>query len=93
MTAPVGAAAAGFKETEITVAAGKPFTVCYDNQDTGVPHNLGFYDKQGGTEFAKSDVATGPVMQIIQVPAQQPGEYWFQCDVHPTTMTGKLIVK
>lgn len=93
ITAPVGAVSTGFAETEITVDAGKPFTVCFENQDTGIPHNVGFYDKQGGTEFAKTEIATGPILSTVEVPAQQPGEYWFQCDVHPTTMTGKLVVK
>ena len=37
--------------------------------------------------------ATGPATTTYSVPALKSGTYYFQCDVHPTTMNGTFVVK
>jgi hypothetical protein len=92
LVAPPGAAASGFDVTELSAPADQPFTICFDNQDPSVPHNVNVLDVQGGTSLAKTEIVPGPVQQLMDVPAQAAGTYFFQCDVHPTTMTGTLTV-
>ena len=93
LTAPSGAAISGYAEKDLTAKANAAFTICFDNQDTGVPHNVDLFDKQGGTSIAKADIITGVAQANVDVPALKPGTYYYQCDVHPTTMTGTLTVK
>lgn len=68
----------------------------FDLQDAGgVPHNFAIY-RQGPPaqdRIKRSEVATGPVAQEVAVNGLSEGTYFYQCDVHPTTMTGKLVVK
>ncbi len=92
ITAASGAASAGFSETSVEAPTDELFTLCFDNKDSGVPHNLAVLDAEGGTSISASSVAPGPVLQVLEVPAQPVGELYFQCDVHPN-MNGKLIVK
>ncbi|MGE5227890.1 MAG: cupredoxin domain-containing protein [Planctomycetaceae bacterium] len=81
-------------DTNCLVApANKPFTVNFDNQDAGVPHNVaGFTDSSATTVLFRGNVITGPAKDAIKVDALKPGTYYFHCDIHPTTMFGTLAV-
>ena len=93
LEAPSGAAGTGFAETTLSAKANTDFTICFDNQDLSVPHNVDLYDVQGGTSIAKADILPGPVQELVDVAGLAAGTYYYQCDVHPTTMTGTLTVK
>lgn len=93
LAAPAGAAATGFAETTLSAPADKAFTICFDNQDSSVPHNVDVYDHQGGTSIAKGNVITGPAQELLDVPGEPAGTYFYQCDIHPQTMTGTLTVR
>ncbi|HWO70508.1 MAG TPA: cupredoxin domain-containing protein [Actinomycetota bacterium] len=94
VSAPPGAAGTGFAETQLTAPAGQPFTIRFENQDAGIPHNLAVYREEdfSGPPIAATPVEPGPVTQTLEVPALDPGTYYFRCDVHPTTMTGRIEV-
>jgi mono/diheme cytochrome c family protein/plastocyanin len=94
ITAPVGAATSGFEPTTLEVPAGTPFTLVFDNQDTGVPHNV-VIQNPDGTNVSMGDTAIfpGPEKRSYSVPALTAGDYKFICIVHPTTMTGTLTAK
>ncbi len=47
LIAPPGAAAVGFDVTELTAPADESFTICFDNQDPTVPHNVDVFDSPG----------------------------------------------
>lgn len=82
-----------FDKECLAVPAGQPFTIDFDNQDPGTPHNVAIYDAPQGTELFKGDLVTGPATQTYQVDGiDQEGELYFQCDVHPTTMNGSFVV-
>ncbi len=85
----------------IEVPAGRPFTIDFENKDSGVPHNVEIYTENplqnpNATEvFAPPGNATitGPDSTTYEVPAiDELGDYFFYCFVHPTQMTGTVVV-
>jgi plastocyanin/cytochrome c553 len=94
VTAPVGAATSGFDPNKLDAKANTAFTLAFDNQDTGVMHNV-VIDNPDGTPVAMGDTAffPGPAKRSYAVAALKAGDYKFLCQVHPTTMTGTLTVK
>jgi plastocyanin len=86
-----------FDKDTITVKAGSQVTLKFTNNDTGVPHNWSAYtDSTASTPIpgAKTDTCTGPCEKEITFTApDQPGDYFFRCDIHPTAMTGTLVVQ
>ena len=75
-------------ETALTAPAGAPFTLGFDNQDNGMPHDVVIKDA-GGAEVFKTDIVTGPKATVYDVPAITAGPYTFICSIHPN-MTGTL---
>ncbi|HXF36555.1 MAG TPA: cupredoxin domain-containing protein [Actinomycetota bacterium] len=95
LVAPPGADAEGFAQTELAAPAGEPFTIRFDNREAGVPHNVAVYEQEdfSGQALAATTPEVGPATQSLDVPALDPGTYYFRCDVHPATMTGTLEVR
>lgn len=83
-----------FDADTLAAPAGVAFTIVFDNRDRGIPHNVAVY--RSGPPAKDPVVATniepGPTTQRLAVPALDPGRYFYQCDAHPTTMTGTLMV-
>jgi plastocyanin len=82
-----------FDTEELEAAAGS-ITVEFDNRDGGVLHNMHFFwgDDADDETLAETELEAGPIVQTLTFDAE-PGAYFYQCDVHPTTMTGTLTVK
>lgn len=76
--------------TSLKAPANTAFTIHFDNQDQGVPHNLNIKDASGQDVF-KSDLVTGPAQADFQIKALPAGTYTFVCNVHPG-MQGTLTV-
>lgn len=82
-----------FDKDRIEVPAGSRVKIVFDNRDRGVQHNFAVYETSEAKELlAGTDLEAGPVVQELTFEAPQAGEYFFRCDVHPTTMTGTLVV-
>jgi plastocyanin len=69
-----------FDTTDVTVAAGKPFAIQFDNQE-GAPHNVAISSASGQSVFKGEIVSSTKV--TYQVPALAAGAYTFICEVHP----------
>jgi hypothetical protein len=76
------------------------FVYRFDNNEDGVPHNVSIAEltgdrenPEGGDRLHEGDVITGTADVTETVtPGLEAGDYFFVCDVHPTTMTGVLEI-
>jgi plastocyanin len=75
----------------LVVPAGKPLTVSFQNKDS-VNHNFSIYTLDFAGEFT-GDITYPNEKVTYEVPALEPGQYLFQCDIHPRDMSGPLIVQ
>ena len=84
-----------FNTHTITVSAGQPVTINFDNKDAGVLHNVAvFTDKSLASKIFGGQLVTGPATATYTFTAPAtPGTYYFHCDVHPDTMNGQFIVQ
>jgi len=80
-----------FNPTDLTVPAGVPFQIAFDNRDAGQQHNVAIYDNPdfSGTVLFEGQLVTGPAQTTYDVDPLAPGPYSFLCVVHPT-MTGQI---
>ena len=84
---------AAFDTDQLSLPADEPTVVTLDNQDA-LPHNLSIYedDSVESDLFIGAEVAGGASVDY-DVPALETGEYFFRCDLHPTSMTGTVTVE
>jgi outer membrane protein assembly factor BamB/plastocyanin len=84
-----------FDTTTLTVAAGAHVTLSYTN-DSPIAHNWDLFDgpDAGSPSVASTPIISGPgATQTVEFTAPtQSGSYFFRCDVHPTIMSGHLVV-
>lgn len=83
-----------FDVEKLSAPAGTTFTIVFNNRDQGVPHNLALYRSGPPANGAIANTPTrpGPETQRLAVSPLEAGRYFYQCDVHPMTMTGTLVV-
>ncbi len=100
---PAGAATAitvesidsAFDVKTIKAPANSTFKVTFHNAGE-IPHDLAFYDKEGGAPLAAT--AVSPILQggetaTLTFTTPGPGTYFFVCLVHPQEMTGTFVVE
>jgi plastocyanin len=82
-----------FNTDSLTLTAGEQATVTLNNEDS-VPHNFSIYED----ESAEKAIFQGPNVNggsstDYEFKAPAKGEYFFRCDIHPTSMTGTVTVE
>ena len=81
-----------FDTGRIEIPADTPVTITMDNRDAGVQHNIAIYADDSLSEVLfQGELHTGPGTIDYAIPPLPPGEYYFQCDVHPN-MNGVVVV-
>jgi plastocyanin len=84
-----------FRPTELTAAPHSSVTLTYEN-DSPIAHNVHVF---AGPNAASPSLGATPIepgpdsVHAITIQTGDPGTYFFQCDVHPDTMTGTITVK
>jgi cytochrome c oxidase subunit 2 len=79
-----------FDTHSLEVAANKPFTIEFTNNDS-FDHNVGIW--KDNQELFRGEPFSGPGKKTYTVGALPAGEYTFVCDLHPgPAMTGTLTV-
>ncbi len=99
IVAPPGAAGSGFDQRCYAAAAGKAFTINFDNKDSQA-HNFAIFaadplaDSSAKALFdpTATNIVSPGASTTYDVPSLQAGTYFFHCDIHPTTMTGTFVV-
>jgi plastocyanin len=66
----------------------------FENRDEGIPHNVHFFSgaDASGEDLAATAIEAGAGGQTLALGDLAPGAYFYQCDVHPSQMTGTLTV-
>jgi plastocyanin len=92
VTIPLIANGIAFDKTSLSVPARKPFAIAFDNQDVGIQHDVLVFDNQDftGTPLLDGRIVTGPAKVTYDVPALDPGTYYFHCSIHPAQMHGTI---
>jgi hypothetical protein len=86
-----------FQKTCLAAPAGQPFTIQFDNKDSGTQHNIHILsadptqDPSAESLFV-GGLVTGPQTTTYDVKALPAGKLFFRCDVHPTQMFGGFVV-
>lgn len=84
-----------FNTTTITVPAGARVTINFDNQDSGIYHNIALYQDQDAKKpiYIGMPVIGRSIIAYNFVAPSNPGTYFFQDNKNPTTMKGQFIVQ
>ena len=87
----VEAKGVAFVQASWTGPADTPFTIAFDNEDSGTPHNIQLADAARAVVW-KGGIFNGVETRVYDVPALAAGIYTFSCNVHPT-MTGTATLQ
>ena len=90
--ASITASGLAFDTAELAFPPETEVTLEFTNEDESIPHNWAAYIEQGGEPIFQGEIITGPDTVEYTFTTPPPGEYFFQCDLHPTTMSGTLVV-
>lgn len=79
----LAAADIAFDQSTLTVPAGRPFVLVFENRDS-VQHNVSIFETAAleGRQF-QGVLFAGPATRWYPVPALAAGTYVFACDLHP----------
>ncbi len=83
-----------FTTQTIEAPANTPFTIRFENQDAGIPHDVVIHNGTNITDppIFDGEIFSGVDCRLYPIPALPAGTYLFSCKVHPN-MTGTLTVK
>lgn len=89
----LAAAGVAFDTNEVALTAGEETTIPFNNEDS-VPHNFSIYEDDSATKdlFVGAEVAGGASTDY-DIPPLEKGEYFFRCDLHPSSMIGTVVVE
>ncbi|HLF69848.1 MAG TPA: cupredoxin domain-containing protein [Actinomycetota bacterium] len=80
-----------FDKTQLDLPADKPFKLRFDNREDQL-HNVQILKEKAGETLFIQPFFKGPSKVTWDVSPIPAGTYYFQCQIHPTTMFGKVVV-
>lgn len=83
-----------FDKAELTFPAGEEVRLAFHNEDEGIPHNVAVYESDAAqNDLFVGEIFNGTETKTYEIGPLEAGTYFFQCDVHPDSMTGTLTVE
>jgi plastocyanin len=84
-----------FNTSTITVTAGSAVTINFNNQDSGIYHNIAIYADASANNsiFIGMPVIGRSTIAYSFTAPSSPGTYFFRDNAHPKNMTGQFIVR
>lgn len=81
-----------FDKTQVSADSGRT-TITLRNEDAGVTHNIALYKSKNDrtSPLGSTSVSQGPDVQSMTLQLDN-GEYYFECQIHPTRLNGSLKV-
>lgn len=67
--------------------------VRFENNDRGVQHNISILREEAPQALFRGQLVTGVATVAYRFHTPGPGEYRFQCDVHPDQMNGSVRIR
>ena len=93
VTVRVSATNSTFDADCLAALSSRPFSIVFNNQDPGVPHNVSIYtDPSASQALFVGQIFPGPKAERYAVSAIDRGSYYFRCDVHPD-MNGRFLIE
>jgi plastocyanin len=80
-----------FDQAEVSVPAGAPFQLTFENRESA-PHNVAIYTDSSASQALFQGEIFSSGSRVYDVPALAAGSYFFRCDVHPD-MTGTIVAR
>jgi plastocyanin len=85
-----------FNTDSLTVQADGQLSIPFDNQDT-FDHNVAVYENEADGQAQENPIFQGELISnsstTYTFDAPEPGDYYFQCDVHAAAMNGTLTIE
>ncbi len=81
-----------FTRDTITIKADAEVELRFDNNDRNTQHNISILGQDPTKPVFRGELVTGVATVSYKFHAPGPGEYKFQCDVHPAQMKGTVKV-
>lgn len=88
-----------FDKPTLTFPAATEVTVTFENADTGVPHDFTVWESEAaatsndaGAKIAATNQIAGGNADDVSFAIPEPGEYYFNCTIHPPSMFGTVEV-
>ena len=82
-----------FDTDQLTAPADQPFTIHFDNQDAGTPHDIDILASDTGEKILDTTEFNGVAAKDFPVEPLSAGSYRFECSIHASLMFGTLTVQ
>jgi plastocyanin len=80
-----------FDKDQLDFPAASAISLVFENREA-VPHNFALYEDEGGEALFTGDIVNTAGEATYEFTTPEAGSYYFQCDVHPDQMNGKVVV-